>query len=116
VTILRERYVWRAYRDPDSRRTSTDLTPNEQANVKRALRAMGRLFRSYARLALAMQAKHETVKDAAKDRGRVTAGLALRLARVARVSVETIIDGVFTPPDQCPYCGRTRSSTGRRSA
>lgn len=107
MTVLRERYVWRAYRDPDGCLTSTDLTPNEQANVKRALRAMGQVFRSYARLARAMHAKHETVKDAAKARGRVTAGLALRLARVAQVSVETIVDGLFQPPGRCPYCGRS---------
>jgi len=36
----------------------------------------------------------------------VTAGLALRVARFAEVSIDDLLGGKYVPPGACPYCGR----------
>jgi len=106
MSILTERKTWTKPRLATTARHPSDLTPEEQANVKLALRFLAKRFGTYRKLAEAMGAKRATVLLAASPRGVVSAGIALRVARVAGVSVEDVLAGRFPVAGACPYCAR----------
>jgi hypothetical protein len=102
MAVLRERVGWsrpRARRGPD-------LSPEEAARVKAALRFLAKRHGTWAALAKAMNVKHVTVRHAVDKNGGVSAGVALRAARAAGVAVEDILSGAFPKPGVCPHCGR----------
>jgi hypothetical protein len=105
ATILRSRVAWTKPRDPTETRRSSDLTPEEQANVKTALRFLAKRQGTYQKLAAAMRVNRETLKLAA-HRGRVSAGVALRAARAAGVPMEDVLGGRWPAAGTCPHCGR----------
>ncbi len=74
--------------------------------MKVALRVLTKRYGSQPALAEAMGLKVATVKYAAKARGTVTAGVALRAARAAKVPLEDVLAGRWPKPGACPYCGR----------
>jgi hypothetical protein len=53
-----------------------------------------------------MGANRETVQRPAKKATRVTAGIALRAARVAGVAQEDVLTGRWPVDGACPHCGR----------
>ena len=106
MPVLRERVTWAKPRHPTERRTSSDLSPEEQANVRAAIRFLAKRFGAYAKLAQAMGAKRATVALAASKRGAVSAGVALRVARAAGVPLEAILSGAWPSATACPHCGR----------
>lgn len=91
MAILREREVWRAERPANETRRSSDLTPEEQANAKAALIFLVKRHGSGAKLAAAMGSNLTAVRYASKKQGTVSAGVALRAARVAGVLCETSV-------------------------
>jgi hypothetical protein len=103
--ILTERVTWRKPRPQNETRRSTDLTPAEQENVRVALRFLARRHGDLSKLAKAMRADRTAVQRASGGRA-VSAGIALRAARVAGVSVEDVLAGRFPVPGTCPHCGR----------
>jgi hypothetical protein len=105
MAILTERKVWARPRPVNAARRSSDLTPAEQANVKTALRFLWKRYGTLHKLADAMGAKPGTVKLAMGRRGGVSAGIALRVARVAGVHVESLLVGSWPAVGACPYCG-----------
>jgi hypothetical protein len=105
ATVLRERVSWKRHRPPNETRRSTDLTPQEQENVRVALRFLAKRHGDMTKLAKAMGAHRETVQRPVRG-GVVTAGIALRAARVAGVPLEDVLTGKFPPPGTCPHCGR----------
>jgi hypothetical protein len=106
MTVLRERVSWAKPRAATERRTSSDLTPEEQANVKTAIRFLAKRCGTYAKLAEAMGAKTATVQLAGSKRGAVSAGVALRVARAAGVPLEAVLAGRWPVAGSCPHCGR----------
>jgi len=102
MAILRAPVRWRrtAKRDIDA-----DLTPTEQANVRRALRFLAKRHGTLGKLADAMGAKLARIKEAIGRRA-VSAGLALKASRVAKVPLEDVLAGRWPPSTMCPYCGR----------
>lgn len=107
MAILVKRQEWRKPRPANETRRSTDLTPAEQENVRVALRFLATRFGDYAKLAKAMKAHRETVQRPAKRQTHVTAGIALRAARVARVPLEDVLSGAWPQAGACPHCGRS---------
>ena len=105
--ILYERKSWSKSRPPNTTRRSTDLTAEEQTNAKAALRFLTTRHGSVRQLAEVMSAKARTVRAALEARGRVSAGLALRAAKVAGVPLEDVLSGAWPPPGACPHCGRS---------
>jgi hypothetical protein len=105
-TILRERVVWTKTRPSNETRRSSDLTPEEQANVKTALRFLVKRHGTARKLAGAMKANFGTVAAAILARGTVSAGIALRAARVAGVPLEEVLAGRWPVSGACPHCGR----------
>lgn len=88
---------------PPRRGQRGDLTTEEQAHVKVALRFLRIQHGTWAVLAKALRYKVKTMAD-----GRpASARLVLRVARVAGVSVDDVLCGRWPPPGACPHCGRT---------
>jgi len=106
MAILRERVRWERERPPTETRRSSDLTPEEQANARVAIRFLAKRHGTYGALAKAMGANLATVRCAAQ-RGTVSAGVVLRLARVAGVPLEEVLAGRWPTDGACPHCGRT---------
>jgi hypothetical protein len=102
MAILRETVGWSK---PKARR-GPDLSPEEAARVKAVLRFLAKRHGTWAALAKAMDVKHVTIRHAAEERGGVSAGVALRAARVAGVPLEDVLAGHWPTPTMCPICGR----------
>lgn len=92
MTVLTKRTEWRIDRPANETRRSTDLTPAEQENVRRALRFLAKRHGDTSKLAKQMRAHRETVQRPARG-GVVSAGIALRAARLAGVAVEELLAG-----------------------
>jgi len=107
MAILREPTTWKKRPRPaDEPRHSSDLTPNEQANVKKALAVLRIRFGSWAKVAAVMKSKVKTVEKAACSSGKPSAGLALRVARLAGAPMEDVLSGAWPKEGACPMCGR----------
>ena len=112
--ILREKTVWKKPRAPRPTARPDELTPEEQANVRAALRFLRLRMGSWIALAKAMGLKPNTLQEAAgRKTRRPTAGIALRTARVAQVRVEIILAGKWptplTPVNASPFRGYVRA-------
>ena len=106
MAILTERTSWKRAKGPG--RYTPDLTAEEIANARRALRVMLRRFGSWGAAADAMGAKAATLEAAVNERkGKPSVGLALRVARVVGVPLEDILAGTWPKEGACPMCGRT---------
>ena|ERR1700733_3272533 len=103
--ILREAKVWRRERPANLTRRSSDLTPDEQANVRKALRFLAVRLGSWPALGKAMRSNASTLWSVAHKQP-VSAGIALRAARVAEVAVEEVLGGRWPVEGMCPRCGR----------
>lgn len=107
MTILRERKTWAKHPQlPTETKHSSDLTPAEQANARRALRFLRDRLGTTRKLATALKARFKTVENMLSKRC-VTAGVALRVARLAEVPLEELLAGRWPPQTGvCQHCGR----------
>ncbi len=94
-----------AWRKKAKRDVDADLTEEERAHVKAALAFLRRRLGSVAALAKAMGVKPCRVWTSMSPSGAVSAGVAMRTARVARVPLEDVLSGAWPKPGACPYCG-----------
>lgn len=103
MAILLERKVWRArapYRDP------LGLAPEEQAHVRRALRALRVRYRNWKNVARALGIPKKSLERTLTGKDRpVSPGLAIKVARVAGVPIDDVLKGLFPRPGVCPGCG-----------
>jgi hypothetical protein len=102
VAVLSHPIAWRRLAKRD---VEADLSVDEQACVRRALRFLAKRHGTYAKLAASMKAKPATVMLAARS-GTVSAGIALKAARVAKAPLEDVLAGRWPKPSMCPLCGR----------
>jgi hypothetical protein len=82
------------------------LTPLEMANAKAAIRFVAVKLGGSAKLAAALEVTRASIDAARLTRGRLSAGLALRVARLAGVPLEDVLSGAWPKPGSCPHCGR----------
>lgn len=108
MTILRERIVWRAptKRRAHSRERLDRLTPGQEANVIRAMRALHGRLGTWVKVARALQVSIKTVEKVLAGKDRTTPGWALRIAQIAGVTVDDVLTGAFPKAGACPACGR----------
>ncbi len=106
MAILRSRVEWKKDRPATETRRASDLTPEEQANVKRALRVLRTRLGSLTALATAIRVNPHTLHWHVQRRGKPTAGVALRAARLAGVPLEELLAGSWPVEGACPHCGR----------
>ena len=109
MPVLRERVAWSRPRKP----RGPELTPDEAAHVKAAIAFLRVRLGGWRALAEAAGLKTATVQYAAKPKGGVSAGVALRVARAAHVPMESLLSGAFPPPGMCAVCGHVRAEGDR---
>jgi len=85
------------------------LTPEEQSNVKSALRVLRVRLGGLEPLSKELKCCSRTVKWAYSKKRRPSAGLAARAARLANVPIDDVLSGAFPKPGTCPHCGRSDS-------
>jgi len=73
--------------------------------VRAALRFLRLRCGSWATLALALRLKDTTLVNIANGHKPVTATLAVRIAKFAKVGVDDVLTGRFPAPGTCPHCG-----------
>jgi hypothetical protein len=106
VTILATTKAWRREPAKRARLTSDRLSPEESANVRRAILFLRKRHGGTAPLAVALGVGFKMLTTTCSKKGKPGAGLALRAAKLAVEPVETILTGEW-PGDRCPHCGRT---------
>ena len=104
--ILTERAIWRKPRPSNETGRSTDLTPDEHAAVRRALQALRRRLGGWKPLAKALQVNVRTLATQGGAKGRPSAAVAIRAARLADAPVDDLLTGVWPKEGSCPHCGR----------
>ena len=109
MTILRERVTWRRTRtEPKTRYATLDLTQEEREHVRVAFRFLRRRYGSNVALAAALQASPRSLSRVMGTRGKPSAGILMRAAKLAGMPLERILAGKYPKRGTCPGCGLTR--------
>jgi predicted PP-loop superfamily ATPase len=108
MAILRERVTWKKPKDPTPRALERldELSPEQRANVRKAMDVMHIRFGGWPNVARAMKVGHKALVVAMKGPRKPTAVLAVRVAQLAGVTVDDVLTGAFPKPGACPMCGR----------
>jgi hypothetical protein len=106
MTILVAPKRWQKTRALATERTSAELTAEESANVKAALRFLRTRHGGEKKLAALLRVSPQMVAKNCGAKRRPRAMLAIRVARLAGVSVEDVLGGAWPPDGACPNCGR----------
>jgi hypothetical protein len=104
--VLTETKTWKKYRPPNETRKSSDLTPEEQARVRKILQVLRRRFGSWPQVAEALKVNLKTLTKVAGKSGKPSAGIALRAARAMNAPLEDLLSGAWPTPGTCIFCGR----------
>lgn len=89
----------------------SDLTAEEQDNVRAALRFLHAKSGTWPNVAKALRAHVVGLRTTARGARTATASLAVRVARFAGVSVDDVLTGRFPPAGVCPHCGQRAPSS-----
>ncbi len=105
MAVLQGSKTWKRHREqrpPKATKRPCELTLAEQRNVRSmALKLRGQ-YRSWHALAAALGINRITLVRAQPGKQAPTVGLAFRLARLAKVSVDDVLSGRL---GVCPHCG-----------
>jgi hypothetical protein len=82
----------------------SDLTLTEMKHVRTALRYLRRRAGAWAVVAQALHCATETAKKATNGHDNVSARLAFKVARLAGVPMDDLLEGRYLP-GACPNCG-----------
>jgi hypothetical protein len=107
MTILLKRASWKRVRPANATRRSYDLTPQETANAKAALRFIRTRVGGAPKLAAAIGTTVKAIEKACGPGRTPSAGMLIRVVRVAGVSVEDVLAGRWPVAGTCPHCGRS---------
>jgi hypothetical protein len=107
MTVLAKRETWTKLRAANAARQSLDLTAEEAASVRAALRFLRTRLGGAEKLAAALRAPVKLVEKFCAAKGRPSAAIAIRTARAACVSVEDLLSGAWPPAGACAHCGRS---------
>lgn len=106
MEFLRERQTWKRAKPAPKKTERLDQLPQEeQANVLAAATKLRAQCGSWQDLADALRVNRITLFNACTGGKAPCAGLALRLARLAKVPAEDVLSGAFAKPGVCPTCG-----------
>lgn len=86
-----------------------DLTTQEQAHVRTALRFLRTRYGTWDALGKAL---HCTGKGlcGVVSKHPVSASMAVRVARLAGVAVDDVLQGKYPPDGTCPHCGHRKET------
>jgi hypothetical protein len=82
-----------------------DLTPQEQTNVRTALKFLRSRCGTWANAAKVLGFNQSTLACVAGAHKAAGASLAVRIARFAKVGVDDVLAGRFPKDGTCPHCG-----------
>ena len=100
--VLATRTTWKRPTSPDT----SDLTPEEVANAKRAIRVLRTRLGGNVPLAETLGVNAKTLALSLTKNRKPSVGLVLRAARLASVHLEDILSGAWPKAGSCPHCGR----------
>jgi hypothetical protein len=83
----------------------SDLTTEEQTNVRTALKFLRSRCGGWEPLAKALGTKVSSLSHAVGGSRVVSASLTFRVARLAGVTVDDVLAGRYPGAGTCPYCG-----------
>lgn len=85
---------------------ASDLTLEEQRRVRAALRYLRVQMGTWRTVAQALSVMEKTLEHYVEGR-TITGGVAIRVARLAGVSIDGLLaGGEYPPPGTCPHCGK----------
>ncbi len=84
----------------------SDLTVDEQKNVRTALLFLRSRMGRWGNVAKALDLAENTMTQVMSGRRIVTPLVAFRVAKLAKVGVNDVLAGRFPIPGACPHCGR----------
>lgn len=90
---------------------NTDLTSQEQAHVRTALRFLRTRCGTWTALGRALGFGDSTMSNIMSGLRNVSPTLAFRVSRFAKTSIDDVLTGRFPAPGTCPYCGHLKEST-----
>jgi hypothetical protein len=88
----------------------SDLTSKEQASVRIAILFLRARCGGWVPLGKLLRLKDTTLSNVARKEP-VSASLAFRVARLARVGIDDLLAGKYPPTGACPHCGHVKEST-----
>lgn len=88
-------------------RAKSDLTPQEQTNVRAAIRFLHARCGGWVPLGKILRINDCALSHIAR-REPVSASVAFRVARLAKVSIDDLLAGRYPPPGACPHCGHVK--------
>jgi len=108
MAILLAKKVWKLQRSRPLKATMRpcELTLAEQHNVRAMALKLRAQYRSWKALAAALGVNRITLVRAQPGKQAPTVGLALRVARLAGVTIDDVLGGVFAKPGRCSMCGK----------
>lgn len=86
----------------------SDLTAEEQTNARTALRFLRVRTGNMLALAKGLRCAPSSLRYVMCGRDAVSASLAVRVARLAGVTVDDVLGGRFPPVGTCPACGHQK--------
>ena len=108
MAILRERQVWKKPKQQTKPRPHFEkmntLSPEQAANVRVALKVLKIRHGTLVKVAELMRVTFGSLTRTLSV--EPNAGLAMRVAQVAGVTVDDVLSGNFPAEGSCPYCGR----------
>lgn len=107
MAILTAAKVWKRASSKVKLTTKlSGLTLEEQANVLAFALTLRARYRSWEAFARALGVKQLAAFRTCTGLQEPCAGLALRLARLAKVPIEDVLSGAFAKPGCCPMCSK----------
>lgn len=83
----------------------SDLDQKEQNHVRAALRYLRGRLGTWSAVGAALHCAPKSLEPIVSGRGKVSASMAIRVARLAGVMIDDLLVGKFLPPGACPNCG-----------
>lgn len=105
MPILQAKQVWKRETKPSTRMGKDRLTPDEQANLRRAMDVLRIRYRSWVKVAVALKTDRTTVTRVLHIRRWATPAFALRVARLLGVPLGDVLSGDWPKAGECPMCG-----------
>jgi hypothetical protein len=102
MPILTERQVWRSTKPRKRRVDAGRLDGEQEANVIRAIVFLGERHGGLNQLSRDLGAARTTVTRVVHRLRRISPALALRVAKIARVSLADVLSGAFPGPRDNP--------------
>lgn len=85
----------------------SNLTSKEQANVRTAILFLRARCGGWVPLGKMLRLKDTTVSSVSRKEP-VSASLAFRVARLAKVGIDDLLAGKYPPAGACPHCGHVQ--------